>query len=107
MKMSLNKTWSECLRMWKWITQVGLRLTEEDIEELKHLYLTANGYSPHTLENDCYFCDYSNGECTVCPGILVNKNFNCIGDIDYEDNPIEFYKLLVRLNKKRLSKKRK
>ena len=105
-KMTLNEVWEECLRMWKWITQIGLPLTE-DVRDLKHLYLTANGNKPHTILNDCYFCDYSSSLCSRCPGTLVNQNFDCMGNIHFKEDPIEFYKLLVRLNKKRLSKKGK
>lgn len=106
-KLSLEKTWVECLRMWKWITQIGLPLTEEDVVALKHLYLTANGHNQHTILNDCYFCDYSSGLCVKCPGTLVDPNFNCMGYMHYEEDPIGFYRLLIKLNKKRLSKKGK
>lgn len=122
-KMSLNKTWSECLRMWKWIVE---RLNENlylDVCDLKGWWLSANRYTtyPTKVYNHCFFCDYAVshngtkadyidicGYCSKCPAVLVDKHFSCEqsnDEIDWQETPVEFYEKLVELNKKRLEKK--
>lgn len=106
-KRTLNQTWVLCLRMWrsiskKWTGRISVHI-------LKARWLKANGFPPNTIEEDCFFCDYTNGVdagCSQCPGCLVDPNFRCSGnDYDYEDKPVAFYAGLLRLNQIRKAKK--
>ena len=116
--MTLEKTWEECLRMWKWIAGIKLdkinySLRGTDVLRLKEIWLNANNYVD--VYNDCFFCDYATkahggvdpGSCKNCPAQFVEAGFNCCAYPNYASKPIEFYNLLVELNKKRLSKKGK
>jgi hypothetical protein len=116
--MTLEKTWKECLRMWKWIANAklggnGYSLKNLDVVELKHIWLAANNIE--YMFNDCFFCGYAAehggyvdpGFCEKCPGQFVKETFNCCAEPRHNDDPVDFYNLLVKLNKKRLSKKGK
>lgn len=118
--MTLKKTWEECLRMWKWIAKEGVGIFDDDVYNkvynLKRVWLSINGYSNTNILNDCFFCGYTEkhggeidcGNCINCPAQKIDEYF-CCQDVGthWSDNPIEFYKRLVKLNKKRLSKKGK
>ena len=115
--MTLEKTWKECLRMWKWIA--GVKSGEFDYSEveglsallLKTIWLTANGYGPVDIFNDCFFCDYANNNGTIrvehCEGCPGGHEFDCLKDPNYGMDPVGFYNKLVKINKERLSKKGK
>lgn len=113
--MTLEKTWKECLRMWKWIVEEGIYILDDNrISELKEVWLSINEYG--ILYNNCFFCDYAEthdgdsncGSCINCPVQEVDKDFCCQDDgTHWSNNPIEFYEKLVKLNKKRPSKKGK
>ena len=128
--MTLAKTWSNCLKMWKCISsQIDEdfnALSPRDkflkINDLKESWLEIN--DPDTsLLNDCYFCDYhwetatrkqdrcfsprSSG-CIYCPARTVDPTFDCCDTpYDYSLNPKGFYKKIVALNKKHIAAKRK
>ncbi len=116
--MTLEKTWEECLRMWKWIAEEGVNILNADVHDrvsyLKMIWLSINGYS--RIYNDCFFCDYvekhgrsSDWKCCIyCPAQKVDEGFCCQDyGTHWSSNPIEFYERLVELNEKRLSKKGK
>lgn len=116
--MTLEKTWEECLRMWKWIADVRLGEIDDglrglDVVDLKHIWITANNYVD--VFSDCFFCDYAvkhgseamPGDCKECPGQYVRKGFNCHKNPVYRNNPVEFCILLIKLNNERLSEKGK
>ena len=116
--MTLEKTWKECLRMWKWVAYIRMGRLDDtlhrlDVLKLKAIWLSTNNYDD--ILNDCFFCDYADehsgnadpGDCEKCPGQFVDREFNCCKDPNYLNKSIEFYNLLVKLNKKRLSKKGK
>lgn len=39
--------------------------------------------------------------CNNCPGALVDETFHCQNRPGYNTNPVEFYKLLKKLDRKR------
>ena len=101
-KLSLDETWVQCLKMWKWITQPAF--AEIAVYELKGRWLKQHGFSD--VNAACLFCEYVgyNGG-IACPGRLVDKEFNC-RDIKYSFrwHRAKFLKELLRLSKIRLSK---
>jgi hypothetical protein len=117
-KMTLDKTWTECIALWK-KTIALLDKYEGDVFIIKDL-LVGEKY----IKNDCYFCEYAqqhSGERTVpeicehCPGAKAAgyapkelDNFWCEQlSIDWNSKPLKFYAELLRLNKLRLKKKAK
>lgn len=117
MKMTLNKTWIECLRMWKWIAEVWKK--GNLVGDLKRQWLREHDYKKISLS--CFFCEYdinpprdlesaaiglTNGGCSHCPGCFVDPGFTCDhADYAWDYKPKAFYAKLVQLNKKRLEKK--
>jgi hypothetical protein len=114
--MTLNETWKNCLRMWKWIV-------EQIDDDTDNLCLTVclkvdflNKYHfKKEIKSDCFFCEYDdsrNGDnCNKCPGFLVDPTFSCMDPVyGFHRNPQLFYKKLLRLNARRnttLLKKKK
>lgn len=100
--MNLDKTWEECLRMWKWIVE---NLDDTNcVEELKVQWLDKNGYDD--LRHECFFCEvagrcgYGSTNCNKCPARDVDPDFNCcFTEYDYELYPKAFYAKLVELDK--------
>ena len=107
-KLTLNKTWEQCLKMWRWIVR---QPCPRCVNELKEKWLEKNGFDFDELENDCFFCDYATryGGCEIsCPGNIIDKNF-CCGDYDYHflRKPAAFLRKITELNKKRLARRKK
>ncbi|KKM77852.1 hypothetical protein LCGC14_1365870 [marine sediment metagenome] len=108
----LDKSWIDCLRIWKWITENlpdGFSETTKSIkdfiiESLKRQWLRENNFTK-LLPNDCFFCAFDQNygdECNSCPARLVEKHFHCTAsEYNYAYEPEEFYNLLVKLDKKR------
>lgn len=105
-KLSLDMTWTECLRMWKWISRQCLNPNHLDVDTLKKIWLQKNGYQPtDDKEVNCFFC-YRAGatlvhgaDCTKCPGRSVDEDFDCSnGNCSYWQEPREFYQELCRLH---------
>ena len=104
--MTLNQTWKNCLRMWKWI--VSEWKPGMDVESMKVEWLSKRKPSLN-LESDCFFCQYdydnrslNSAGCVFCPGNLVNKRFECCAKTyHYEYHPKAFYKKLLYLDAKR------
>ena len=115
MKLSLDKTWEECLLMWKWLSKKVIDDPYLNIDDLKDTYTDIKECD---LINNCFFCDYADTHhketdglcpfisCTNCPGKKVYKDFNCLYYPKYSTNPVEFYKMLIKLNKIRKAKER-
>lgn len=109
--MTLNQTWKNCLRMWKWIVK-QVKKGRTNVENLKEEWLEEHEFT-NPLWSDCFFCDYdaqhSSGNdecCSKCPGRLVSKSFNCMeSGYDYQDRPEKFYQKLLQLDAKRRIKK--
>jgi hypothetical protein len=110
--MTLNKTWEECLRMWKWVSKKWKK--GDNVLVLKIDWLHDNGYGFNELDHDCFFCEYdefysrkynNKGECRLCPARKIDNNFGCaLSRYSYKNKPKAFYRKLVELNKKRLAK---
>jgi hypothetical protein len=106
---NLDETWTECLRMWKWIVR-QVKAGRTDIGNLKRKWRKDNGY--RNIRSDCFFCEYSSKRdgnlCDNCPGKLVDKEFSCGGtDYDWSEKPLEFYKVLKKLNRKRKKREKR
>lgn len=108
-QLTLNQTWTLCLRMWRWIAKEW-RIGGKKSSILKKRWLRGNGFKVSQSESgNCFFCVYvrehgDNGECLCCPGALVESDFEC-GDAGWSSDPPAFYKELLRLNKIRKGKK--
>ena len=103
-KLTLNKTWTECLRMWKWIAKEKKAGNLSRVVILKSKWLNEHGYNADEIQDTCFFCDYVRRKtCCDCPGKKVNPGFDCEDEnCEYDSEPIAFYNKLVALNKKRL-----
>ncbi len=108
----LDRSWTNCLRMWKWISENlpdGFSEATNDmkyfvIENLKSQWLQENGFFKW-LPNDCFFCAYDekhgNG-CASCPAGLVKKGFRCYdAPYHYAMKPIDFYQYINELDLER------
>lgn len=104
--MTLNQTWKNCLRMWKWIDKTwkpGMNVLNLKREWLKKWMPDLD------LICDCFFCKYQVDEanpggykCSSCPGRLVSSRFHCCNiTYVYRDKPKKFYQKLLQLDVKR------
>ena len=108
MKLSLNKTWQFCLRMWKWIADEKKNGRIKSVYNLKNEWLRKNGFKDVRIIQRCFFCDYANDECFRCPPRLINSSFDCMNNpYNWQYEPTKFYEKLVEINKKRLLLKKK
>jgi len=123
-KLTLSKTWKECLRMWKWIDKEvqkefqGTGVGIPTVDDLKEKWIRC--YAPNyreKLKHDCFFCEFAVQNdglmdkktplrkirtCSQCPGRLINRQFRCeFVSYSWYQNPRKFYKKLVQLNAKR------
>ncbi len=101
MKLTLKKTWTECLRMWKWIAEQVEAGSKKTGKKLKDEWMEKNNYSGIVMCN-CFFCEYTARHkhgCESCPGHLVDKTFNCNNNsYNFYWKPIAFYKELTKLH---------
>ncbi len=116
----LDRTWKNCLRMWKWISEnLPERFDERFdnkksavVELLKSQWLRQNGFTKH-LEEDCFFCEYDmrNGDvdadaCDNCPMKIINRQSGCCAKkYHYRKQPKAFYEKLLELDAKRKGQK--
>ena len=109
-RITLNQTWKNCLRMWKWIDKEYI--CGMDVEVMKCDWL--DKYKPDLCHaSNCFFCQYASEHnkegdvlCVNCPGRLVSKFFNCTNkSYHYLRHPKKFYKKLLELDAKRKVKK--
>lgn len=110
-QLTLNKTWTECLRMWRWIAAEKKKDNTDNVRTLKKAWLKEHGFG--YMCADCFFCAYDIIRkgwelCEHCPGKLVDEQFDC-RHLSYNHNtsPIAFYKKLLELNRKRKNAKKK
>ncbi len=103
----LDRTWKNCLRMWKWIARKYNDTVP--VWDLKAEWLKKNRFTKDILCN-CFFCQYAGTSpwgpnCKKCPGKLVNNRFSCEAYDSYHwrYKPKAFYRKLVELDKKRRS----
>ena len=101
--MNLEKTWKECLKMWKWIAKEYEMKMSIAILKIKYL----DDHKMEEIAASCFFCDYVES-CGGCPGRLVDAEFDCKNlEYSYLYKPKEFYQELLRLNGIRLERKTK
>ncbi len=109
-KRTLNQTWVLCLRKWRWIVKMVREGTELSVPDLKDQWLRENGFFLGEEIVSCFFCTYNGnsggmGPCENCPGVLVDYSFDCCAPgYNYCEEPIAFYKELLRLNRIRKGK---
>ena len=108
-KLTLNETWTECLKMWKWIASQKRKGDINSVHFLKEQWLGNNGYKEMSIRSNCFFCEYiskcGRGNCGYCPGKKIDPEFSCcFSDYDYSYEPILFYKEIKRLNNIRLKR---
>jgi hypothetical protein len=103
--------------MWKWISNAidkrSLDHPEEYIRDsvniLKEKWCKKNGFGN---DSRCFFCEYgaiANTEdtCLSCPGRLVDRNFYCVNSAyAFDIKPKKFYQKLLKLNAKRIAKRK-
>ncbi len=106
----LDRSWKNCLRMWKWISENLPKGFSESsggmkifvVGSLKRHWLRKNKFT-ELLQDDCFFCAYDNKHgkrCEFCPAGLVKKHFRCTDTAyNYAYVPVEFYNKLVKLDK--------
>ncbi len=124
---NLDRTWKNCLRMWKWVSEnlpKGFSVLDGDqkgvvVESLKVQWLKNHRFTVD-LSSECFFCEYAwkqyhktpshkptrDGwpECDFCPAALVEPGFNCFDPAyRFDHNPKAFYCKLVALDKQRHS----
>ena len=114
-KLTLNQAWRLCLKQWKWM--IPNLNDDNDIEDLKDEYFDVIMAGDNDIpDNNCYFCEYNeqqgghsglgeSGDCSHCPGVLVNKRFSCGNDTyHFATYPLKFHAKLLELDKKRKAK---
>ncbi len=111
---ALDRSWTNCLRMWKWISEnlpdgfskASKEIKDFIIDHLKQDWLKNNKFVRKIL-HDCFFCDYDNKhgkKCDNCPAVLAHPEcpFRCTDKrYNYAYEPILFYKELIDRNAKR------
>ena len=111
-KMTLEQTWTYCLKMWKWIAKNYN--SQCFVIGLKRQWLKKNGFGDNCIDQKCFFCHYAYRKgggykkgCDKCPAIKIDPTFHC-KDSSYHflNNPIAFYAKLVELNKIRKGKEK-
>lgn len=117
-KLSLDETWDLCLQMWKWIAYHKSRKNDyHSVFLRKDKWLHDNKFKDGDVLTSCFFCEYvskrrrrksvdcslGNGADSLCPAAKIDEEFCCMNsEYHYADYPIQFYKKLLQLNKKRL-----
>ena len=112
-KLTLNQTWTLCLKQWKWIIEQLDAGSEKAITVLKQEWLKRNGYKTKEIWATCFFCEYvasrRNFSCQEnCRARLIAKRFHCErAAYNYSFEPRKFYKVIFGLNEKRKAQKEK
>ena len=108
----LDRSWINCVRMWKWISENlpnGFSESTDSIKRfiinhLKLQWLRENKFTK-PLYHDCFFCDYDGkhgGSCEFCPAALVKEEFDCMENgFHYALDPMNFYHRILKLSKMR------
>lgn len=109
-KLTLDETWKQCLKMWRWIVKQKKLHPYSEVNVLKRKWFRK--YSPRDSKlAHCFFCDYNKanhgGYCRKCPATVIDQSFYC-GNSKYHFayEPTAFLKEITRLNKIRLKEKR-
>lgn len=99
-KMKLAEAWTECLKMWKWVSAHYEEFRY--VSEAKKHWLEINGYNPIEVQSMCFFCHFSRYDwgCRNCPPTKIDKSFHC-ADTGYswQFDPEAFYERINELYK--------
>ncbi len=98
---NLDRTWKNCLRMWKWISENWN--PGRSVEIMKRRWLKDHRFKNAPISH-CFFCQHNafHADCSDCPGRLVSKRFHCENvSYDYYNRPKRFYAKLLELDAKR------
>ena len=110
MKLTLDQAWTRCLPMWREIVAELKNRPNGDVIDLKHEYFEKHDPDAN-MYGECYFCEYvfrHGGGCEVCPGALIDPQFNCYADeYHWFAKPVAFLHKIEELYKKYLTKKRR
>jgi len=104
-KLSLNETWEQCLKMWRWIVR---QPCPREVDALKIEWLEKNGFD--SIRAGCFFCEFTEKDkaCSRCPGVKIDRYFKCWNeDYEWEEKPATFLRKITELNKIRLAKRSK
>ncbi len=111
MKMTLDETWENQLRMSGWIAENYDGTIHPS--DMKKTWLRSHRFTKKRMFN-CFFCDYASRksqpllDCSNCPA-FSNKSNKCGCEIyhtyNWDTKPKAFYAKIVELNKKRLRQK--
>ncbi len=107
-KLTLEKTWTYCLSMWRWIAAQRKAGDNRIVWYLKRAWMENNDFE--NISECCFFCEYDfylgKESCDSCPARKIDKNFYCENtEYHWCNDPIKFYNELVSLNRKRLAMK--
>ena len=106
-RLTLDETWTLCMKMWRWIAKQKRNSSRLQIGRLKWVWVSSHT-KDHPLAS-CYFCEYVVRRglgCNACPGRKIDTDFYCKdNDYHFSSKPLAFYAKLQELNKKRKAKK--
>lgn len=115
-RLTLDETWRECLRMWKFIAKERRKNRTIHPGTLKAKWFKRYYKGRRRPSHLCFFCGYDDHygsrQCSSCPARLVDSNFGKYGCevfscyYNWQMRPIAFYNKLVSLNRKRLKGKK-
>ena len=100
MNLTLDKIWDLEIAQYTYVAE-HYKPGVNTVDDLKTEWLEKNGFAD--LECGCFFCQYTKdkggAECELCPGKLVDPDFNC-GHPDYkwDSKPVALLAEFKRLN---------
>ena len=110
-RLTLDETWTECIKMWRWVVKRWQADSMILVGDLKGEYLNKKHIGPDEIKDDCFFCEYANKnsstscQCASCPGVMVDPEFDCKEKgYSWNDAPDKFLQKLLSLNRKRKQK---
>jgi hypothetical protein len=117
---ALDSIWEFCLEMWKSVSLVYELGSTTPVSSVKEKWLEMKGFDPDDIVSGCFFCDWAKrkgqssffpdrrGGCKKCPGVKVSEKFACqLKGTTWHKDPVKFYQLLVKLDKKRTPNRKK
>ncbi len=110
---NIDHVWELHLTMWRWIKQQVQDGNRDCVRYLKHKWMENNWDGDSDIISNCFFCHYNQnhedyveidgkGNCDYCPGVDVDKDFDCeYADVNYTHNPVAFWELSEKLDERR------
>ena len=106
-KLSLDETWKNCLKMWRWIAKEKKANSRLWVNVLKRKWLLRHNFSG-PIRSHCFFCEYAVQDCIQCPARKIDRDFWCMNsEYHHRRRPADFLREITCLNKIRLAKKKK